>query len=121
MHLRAYLKDPEHNGGFRLDWLALLSGRPLSSLRYALTDLQPDPTLPHRPRRGTPAKLPKTELFRLIRRDASSGISVRALADRYGVGDRTVRQALQSPRPQPRKQYPLRRSRVCQSNGVTGS
>jgi len=109
MHLRRYLQDPERDGRFRLDWLAILSGRSPAALRYALHDLHP--TAEQRRRRSRPT-LPKAELFRLIRRDAGKGMSIRALADRHGVGDRTVRQALHSPQPKPRKQYPPRRSRL---------
>ena len=46
----------------------------------------------------------RVELFALIRRDARvEGLSVRALADRHGVHRRTVRQALGSAVPPPRK------------------
>jgi transposase len=44
------------------------------------------------------------ELFEQIRRDhRRDGLSIRALADRYGVHRRTVRQALDSATPPPRK------------------
>jgi transposase len=49
------------------------------------------------------------ELFALIRRDARRGDSIRALARRYGVHRRTVRQALASALPAPRKP-PVRRA-----------
>src|SRR2546429_485129 len=46
----------------------------------------------------------RVELFALIQRDARvEGLSVRALADRHGVHRRTVRQALASAVPPPRK------------------
>jgi transposase len=46
----------------------------------------------------------RVELFALIRRDVRvEGLSVRALADRHGVHRRTVRQALGSAVPPPRK------------------
>ncbi|WP_200834489.1 hypothetical protein [Amycolatopsis alkalitolerans] len=52
------------------------------------------------------------ELFALIRRDARvEGLSVRALAERHGVHRRTVRQALGSAVPPPRK-TPARSSPV---------
>ncbi len=55
----------------------------------------------------------KVELFAAIRRDARmENLSIRALADKYGVHRRTVRQALESPWPAPRKQLPPRRSRL---------
>jgi hypothetical protein len=38
-NLRRYLKDPGKNGGIRLDRLAILAGRPMSSLEYAFTGL----------------------------------------------------------------------------------
>lgn len=54
----------------------------------------------------------RVELFALIRRDARvEGLSVRALADRHGVHRRTVRQALASAVPPPRK-TPTRSSPV---------
>ena len=46
----------------------------------------------------------RVRLFAAIRRDARvDGLSIRALADKYGVHRRTVRQALGSPQPPPRK------------------
>jgi len=47
----------------------------------------------------------RVELFEQIRRDHDcEGLSIRALAARHGVHRRTVRQALESPLPPPRKQ-----------------
>jgi transposase len=55
----------------------------------------------------------KVELFAAIRRDSRvEGLSVRALAGRYGVHRRTVREALSSAWPVPRKKPPPRRSRL---------
>ena len=46
----------------------------------------------------------KVDLFAAIRRDARvEQLSIRALADKYNVHRRTVREALESPWPQPRK------------------
>jgi transposase len=46
----------------------------------------------------------RVELFEQIRRDYDrEGLSIRALAERHGVHRRTVRQALASPLPPPRK------------------
>ena len=46
----------------------------------------------------------RVELFEAIRRDhRREGLSIRGLSDRYGVHRRTVRQALASPEPPPRK------------------
>jgi len=51
----------------------------------------------------------RVELFEQIRRDRRiKGLSIRELAERHGVHRRTVRQALASPLPPPRKQYPPR-------------
>lgn len=55
----------------------------------------------------------KVELFAAIRRDSRmEGLSVRALARKYGVHRRTVREALRSAWPKPRKKPPPRRSRL---------
>jgi transposase len=55
----------------------------------------------------------KVELFAAIRRDSRvEGLSVRALAGRYGVHRRMVREALSSAWPAPRKRPPPRRSRL---------
>lgn len=46
----------------------------------------------------------RVELFEQIRRDRDrEGVSIRALAERHGVHRRTVRQALGSPLPPPRR------------------
>jgi transposase len=51
----------------------------------------------------------RVELFELIRRDRRlEGLSIRELAERHGVHRRTVRQALASAVPPPRKGYPRR-------------
>ena len=50
----------------------------------------------------------KVELFEEIRRDRRSGGSIRELADKHHVHRRTVRQALASAVPPPRKAYPPR-------------
>jgi transposase len=53
----------------------------------------------------------RVELYAAIRRDArAEGLSVRALARRHGVHRRTVREALSSAWPAPRKKLPPRRS-----------
>ena len=52
----------------------------------------------------------RVELFEQIRRDRRlEQLSIRELADLHGVHRRTVRQALDSAVPPPRKQYPRRR------------
>jgi len=112
-YLRRYLKDPGKDKGIRLDWLAILAGRPVASLEYAFAGLgarqgrQPPGNHPGSRRPG------KAALFKIIRRDAYvGGLSIRALADRHGVGRRVVLQALKSPVPPPRKQLPARKSRL---------
>src|SRR5262245_22187838 len=55
----------------------------------------------------------KVELFAAIRRDARvEGLSVRALARKYGIHRRTVREALTSAWPAPRKKPLPRKSRL---------
>ena len=52
----------------------------------------------------------RVELFEQIRRDRRlEQLSIRELAERHGVHRRTVRQALASAVPPPRKAYPPRR------------
>jgi hypothetical protein len=53
----------------------------------------------------------RVTLFALIQRDTRNGMSNRAIADRHGILSRTVRQALTSPQPPPRKLLPPRGSR----------
>lgn len=51
----------------------------------------------------------RVELFEQIRRDRRiEGLSIRELSERHKVHRRTVRQALDSPLPPPRKEYPPR-------------
>jgi hypothetical protein len=55
----------------------------------------------------------KVELFAAIRRDSrTEGLGVRALARKYGVHRRMVREALTSAWPAPRKKLPPRKSRL---------
>ncbi|MET7930990.1 hypothetical protein ABZT51_41610 [Streptomyces sp. NPDC005373] len=53
-------------------------------------------------------RMSKVELYAAIRRDHRGGLSVRALECKYNVSWRTVRKALDSAWPQPRKQHPPR-------------
>ncbi len=108
-YLRRYLRQPGTPGTIRLDWLAILAGRPLPVLERALAD----PASGHAPaRQPARSQVEKPGLFALIRRDArDKGLSIRALADRHGVHRRTIRQALASPWPAPRKR-PQRHSRL---------
>lgn len=50
-------------------------------------------------------RMSKIELYAAIRRDARAGMSGRAIERKHGVGWRTVRHALDSAWPQPRKKY----------------
>lgn len=54
----------------------------------------------------------KVEVFAAIRRDSRAGMSVRALARKYEVSRRTVRSALTSAWPAPRKPMPPRPSKL---------
>ncbi len=54
----------------------------------------------------------KVELFAAIRRDARAGMSARAIAGKYHVSRRTVRAAMASAWPQPRKPLPPRASKL---------
>jgi transposase len=54
----------------------------------------------------------KVDLFAAIRRDSHAGLSVRALARKYQVSRRTVRAALSSAWPAPRKPMPPRPSKL---------
>lgn len=106
-YLLRYLREGGPDRQIRLDRLAVLAARPVAALEHAFAQAPP-------PRRPHPSgqKQRKTDLFAAIRQDAEeSGRSVRALADRHGVHRRTVRQALSSPIPMPRKR-PIRRSRL---------
>lgn len=54
----------------------------------------------------------RVELFEEIRPDRrTQGLSMRELAERHSVHRRTVRQALASPLPPPRTEYPPRKQR----------
>jgi lambda repressor-like predicted transcriptional regulator len=109
-YLHGYLSEPPHYTGARPQphRLAALSGRSVSTLERALADLAPKP----RPQPPTQRRRPvpktrtdaKSDLFAAIRHDANEEhLSVRALAERYQVHRRTVRQALTDPTPPPRK------------------
>ena len=113
-YLRRYLASPR-DGTIRIDLLAAMAGRSPAALEHALAGLGPQQgTLPPRGPRARPDRITaRAALFTAIRRDAADGrLSYRALADRYGVHRRTIRQALQSPVPAPRKPLPPRTSRL---------
>ncbi len=110
-YLHRHLRQPGTPDTIRLDWLAILAGRSLPALERALTGHQTSA-------RQHVRQAEKPALFAAIRRDArDNGLSIRALADRHGVHRRTVRQALASPWPAPRK-TPQRRSRLDPFKGV---
>jgi len=107
-YLRRYLRDPGNPSQVRLDWLAVLAGRDQAAIERALTSPHPGP----RPRPAAPRQ-GKATLFTEIRQDAEqAGLSVRALADLHGVHRRTVREALASPVPAPRKRPSGRTSKL---------
>jgi hypothetical protein len=54
----------------------------------------------------------KVDLFAAIRRDSRAGLSVRGLARKYQISRRTVRSALTSAWPAPRKPMPPRASKL---------
>lgn len=54
----------------------------------------------------------KVDLFAAIRRDSHAGMSGRTIAQKYQVSRRTVRAALTSAWPQPRKPMPPRASKL---------
>ncbi|MFI1035216.1 hypothetical protein [Streptomyces sp. NPDC020951] len=60
----------------------------------------------------------KVDLYAAIRRDSRAGLSNRALQNKYGVGFRTVRKALTSVWPEPRKKSPPRRTRLDPYKGL---
>jgi hypothetical protein len=107
-YLRRYLRDPANPGQVRLDWLAALAGRDQATIERAVAGPHHGPgSRPAAPARG------KAALFAEIRQDAGqAGLSVRALADLHGVHRRTVRQALASPVPAPRKRPTGRTSKL---------
>ena len=109
-HLRRFLSHPaSHYTAVKPDRLAILTGRSREALEHALIGL----TKSTRGRRE-PIKPPitrhvhrqadKPELFAAIRYAARrEGLSIRALEARFHVHRRTIRQALASPIPPPRK------------------
>lgn len=64
------------------------------------------------------ASISKVELHAAIRRVVRDGMSTRAVGREYGVGFRTLRKALASVWPEPRRQLQRRRSRLDPYHGV---
>jgi transposase len=94
-----------------LDWLAVMAGRSVTALEYALADSGHRPSQAHPARRGT-RKADKPALLATIRSSYEQGLSIRAISDRLGVHRRTVAQALESPVPRQRKKPAPRKSRL---------
>ncbi|WP_433376130.1 DUF7677 family protein [Dactylosporangium sp. CA-152071] len=108
-YLRAYLSGSQL-GRIHIERLAQLSGRHLANLQRALITTpipRPRAVLSGQPSPAERAKQraeARAELFAAIRADhRREDISVRALSARYQVHRRTVRQALASAVPPPRK------------------
>ncbi|MFF9400327.1 TniQ family protein [Streptomyces sp. NPDC014744] len=109
-YLLKFLAGPPHwEGKPRVERLSAITGRPVANLERALADSRS----PRRRTKPTPVRQRKTdrkytyatsELFFQIRRDAQDeGLTQRELCSRYRVNFRTVRLALQTVEPPPRK------------------
>ena len=110
-YLRSYLAGPPDYGPGkrpRPDRLAALTGRQQDILERALSDLvRKKPAKPTKPKRSFTKAADKPALFAAIRRDAQAEqLAVSHLARRHHVSHATVRQALNSPTPPPRKKRP---------------
>lgn len=110
-YLRGYLVGPPDYGRGkrpRADRLAAVTGRQQSVLERALPDLlRQKPAKPDKPRRRFTRAEDKPALFATIRKDAQAEqLPVSHLAKRHHVSHATVRQALKSPTPPPRKKRP---------------
>lgn len=110
-YLRSYLAGPPDYGPGkrpRPDRLAAITGRQQDVLERALPDLvRQKPTKPDKPRRRFTRAADKPALFAAIRRDAQAErLPISHLAKRHRVSPATVRQALNSPTPPPRKKRP---------------
>ncbi len=108
---RLLLNNPNtpYGGSINLDRLATLTGRSATTLARAFQ--RPTPISDSRPTSAPPDSnrchrrpSDKTELFAAIRAAAHQDeLSIRALADRFRVHRRTIRQALTAPTPPARK------------------
>jgi hypothetical protein len=107
-YLRRYLSRPEGSyGPIDPGKLAVLTGRDLPAILHALPELAPANPRPPARRytyediaRNYAAKRAK---YTAIRRDARNGMSGRAIERKHHVSRRTVRMALTSVTPPPRK------------------
>lgn len=121
--LGRYLRGGQSGGAIRLDWLAALAGRHLTDLAKALAEHRGNhlPGLaPHAPTESIRQRQARAALFTAIRQDAinNPAMSKRFLAERHGVARRTVRTALTTAAPPPRKPLPNRGSRLDQHQAV---
>ncbi|WP_406510588.1 TniQ family protein [Streptomyces sp. NBC_00212] len=110
-YLRSYLAGPPDYGPGkrpRPDRLAALTGRQQNVLERALPDLvRQKPAKPKKPKRSFTKAADKPVLFAAIRQDAEAErLPISHLARRHHVSHATVRQALNSPTPPPRKKPP---------------
>lgn len=111
-YLRRFLTGPANQyARVQPDRLAVVTGRTPAALEHALTGLTkaaPPARDPAEPSAGSRTHRPaaaKPELFAAIRHAANQqGLSIRGIEARYRVHRRTIRQALASPIPPPRKQ-----------------
>jgi hypothetical protein len=103
--LHVHVRDPAvPNRAIQLERLAAVSGRTIAALTHALTGLPKSRNTDRvRPRHETTQATRKERLFVAVRADAARGLSIRQLAARHHTHRRTVRQALASPTPRPRK------------------
>jgi hypothetical protein len=115
--LDRYLRGTDPDSPIRLDWLAALTGRHPTDLAKALAEHRsehlPGP-LPDSSGESLRQRQARIALFTAIRRDATNNpaLSLRFLAERHGVHRRTVRTALRTPTPPPRKPIARRGSRL---------
>lgn len=117
-HLRRFLSHPaSHYAPAKPERLAIMTGRSQAALEHALVGLtksargRREPIKPSTTRH-VHKQVDKPELFAAIRYAARrDGLSIRAIEARFHVHRRTIRQALASPIPPPRKQA-VRPSRV---------
>jgi lambda repressor-like predicted transcriptional regulator len=118
-YLRAYLNGPYHRySPIQPERLAALADRPVTALQHALSDLTPRPRHQRpQPRsdRRTTRHAERAEIFGAIRYTArTEDLSIRAMATRFGVHRRTIRQALAAPTP------PARKKHIRSSHALTG-
>lgn len=117
-YLHGYLCSPPHYlGTIQPERLAIVANRTLNAITRTFPSLTvtPPPRGAQPTNRGPTAqqrRRERTDLFAAIRRAASKGLSVRAMAAQYRVHRRTVEQALANPAPPPRKPHPARGTRL---------